>query len=1045
MAGELPMSDIISLGLWIKRRRKALDLTQDELAQRVGCSLNLIQKIEADARRPSREIAALLADTLELAADEQAPFIQAARVELGADRLAPPAQSVARGAFVPTPALASQPVPTATPAIALPSGTVTFLFTDIEGSTQLWEQHPQAMPAAIERHNAILSAAIARHGGVVFKLVGDAVYAAFASAPEALAAALSAQRALHAEAWGATGLLRVRMALHTGSAAARDGDYLGLPLSRVARLLAAGHGGQILLSLATQELLRDQLPDDTALRDLGVYRLKDLARPESIFQVVVPDLPADFPPLNTPGIRRTNLPTSPTPLIGREHELAQLGALLHQPDTRLLTLTGPGGIGKTRLALELAGAVLEQFLDGVWLVELAALADPALIVPTIAAVLELREDPGRPLLTTLTTYLRERQPLLILDNCEHLIDACAQMSSTLLQACPRLRLLASSREPLGVAGEAFFRVPALAAPDPHQLPPLDQLMRYPAVQLFVERARTVQPAFIVTEVNAAPLAQVCARLDGIPLAIELAAARVRMLSLAQIAARLDDRFHLLTGGARSALPRQQTLQALIDWSYDLLPEDERALLRRLAVFVGGWTLEAAEAVCTLSIEHEELRQAVDDRVVLNSQFSILDLLGHLVDKSLVEAEPGEEIARYRMLETIRHYALEKLAASGEADALRRRHATYFRDTAQSYISRAESVRGNRPESENLRAALAWSQSAAGDPALALDLAVPVAWVEFNRGDYQGARRLLAQALEYAEGLIDTLRYAEVSGSLGYIISRMGDLAGGRALAEQSYTLYQKLGGKPGEASALELLGWMAREQGDAATARGLLEQGVALNRELGDKGQLIYALVHLAEVAVLEEDAASAETLLEESLALNRESYDQQSFGWSLNHLGHAAQLHGDYERAAQLHAESLALFIDLAGEKNAGVMWDWQSLGETALAQGDLVAARGWLAAALRLCDELGDPVMIAWCLAGLGSAAALDEEPERAARLWGAAERLRAALGCRPAPAARATYERAVALARAQLGEEVFAAEWEAGGALTLEQTIAEALAPI
>jgi len=1039
------MGDIISLGLWIKRRRKALDLTQDELAQQVGCSLNLIQKIEADARRPSRDIAARLADTLVLAGDERAAFIQAARAELGADRLAPPTQTIERGVFVRatlTPAVAGQPAPTAKPATPLPSGTVTFLFTDIEGSTQLWEQHPQAMSAAIERHNTILSAAIATQGGVVFKLVGDAVYAAFASAPNALAATLSAQRALHAEAWGAIGALHVRMALHTGTAEARDGDYLGPPLNRAARLLAAGHGGQILLSLATQELARDQLPDDMALRDLGVHRLKDLARPESIFQVVVPDLPSDFPPLNTPGIRRTNLPTQPTPLIGRASELAQLGVLVHQPDTRLLTLTGPGGIGKTRLALELVGVVLEQFPDGVWLVELAPLVTPALIVPAIAAVLEVREDPGRPLLTTLTTYLRERQPLLILDNCEHLIDACAQVSATLLQACSRLRLLATSREPLGVAGEAFFRVPALTVPDPHQLPPLDQLMRYPAVQLFVERARTVQPAFSVTETNAALLAQICARLDGIPLAIELAAARVRLLALAQIAARLDDRFHLLTGGARSALPRQQTLQALIDWSYELLPEEERALLRRLAVFVGGWTLEAAEAVCKLSIENEELRKAVDDRVVLNSQFSILDLLGHLVDKSLVEAEPGEETARYRMLETIRQYALEKLVASGEEDALRRRHASYFHDTAQSYTPQHEWQRGKTLESDNLRAALAWSQSAAGDPALALELAHTVAWVEYNRGDYQGARRLLAQALEYAEGLIDTLRYAQTSMSQGNFVGNMGDLAASRVLFEQGYTLFQKLGDKPGEIYALLKLGWVAREQGDAAAARVLLEQGVALSRELGDKVKLLYTLLTLAEVAVLEEDAASAERLLEESLVLSREDNGQQAIGWTLNHLGHAAQLRGDYDRAAQLHAESLAVFIDLMGEKNDGVTWAYQSLGETALGQGDLPAARGWLVADLRLCREMGDRVSSVWCLAGLGSAAAFDEEPERAARLWGAAERLRAALGCRPAPAARATYERALAMTRAQIGEEAFAAAWAEGRAMSLEEAIAYAL---
>jgi len=827
------MDEPASIGYWVRHRRKALDLTQADLARKVGCAEVTIQKIEADERRPSAQIATLLAEQLQIPPDERAAFLSAARGELIPER--------------------------------------------------------SASPATATR-----------------------------------------------------------------------------PSSRAARTSAPPH----------------------------------------------------------------NLPSALTSFVGRTRELATTAAML--AETRLLTLTGPGGSGKTRLALELAGAVLEQFPGGVWLVELAPLADAMLIVPAIAAVLQVREDPGRPLLTTLTTYLRERRPLLILDNCEHLIDACAQVSTTLLQACPRLRILASSREPLGVAGESFFRVPALTVPDPHQLPPLEQLGQYEAVQLFVARAGVGQTAFALTATTAAPLAQICARLDGIPLAIELAAARVRMLPLAQIAARLDDRFHLLTGGSRTAVPRQQTLQALIDWSYDLLPEEERALLRRLAVFVGGWTLEAAEAITTLNVSTFE-------------RSNVLDGLGHLVDKSLVEVEPGEETARYRMLETIRQYALERLAASGEKDALRRRHASYFRDAARSYISQRDRARGITPESDNLRAALAWSQSAVGDPALALDLAHTLALAVFMRGDSQGARRLLAQALEYAEGLIDTQRYAEASLSQGIFIGGMGDLVASRALFEQSYMLYQKLGDKSGEADALERLGWVAREQGDAITARIWLAQSIALCHDLGNKQLLLETLTTLAEVAVLEEDAASAETLLDESLALNREYNNQNFMAWTLNHLGHAAQLRGDYDRAAQLHAESLALFIDLLGEKNYALTWVWQSLGETALAQGNLATARNWLTAALRLCCEMDDRVASAWCLAGLGSAAALDEQPERAARLWGAAERLRTALGCRPAPAARATYERAVALACAQLGDEAFSAAWAAGAALSLDQAIAFALEPV
>ncbi|MGH8946795.1 MAG: adenylate/guanylate cyclase domain-containing protein [Acidimicrobiia bacterium] len=589
-------------------------------------------------------------------------------------------------------------------------GAVTFLFTDIEGSTRLWDRHPEAMRQALAAHDELVRKGVESQGGRIFKHTGDGVAAAFASAADALKASVEIQRRMTETAHPDIGVLTLRMAVHTGEAEERDGDYFGPPLNRTARLLSVAHGGQILVGHVTEQLAVGSLGEGVSLADLGEHRLQDLARVERIFQLKVAGLAGDFPPLRTPDIVPNNLPTLATSFVGRAQELAEVEKLIR--GARLVTVTGVGGAGKTRLALQVAAELGNEFRGGIWLIELASITDPELIDAGAGDALGVGQQSGRSIREAIIDYLAEQEALLIVDNCEHLIHGAAEFIAEVMARAPGCRVIATSRELLGVGGEVAYGLRSLELPRRDESPPLSELARYDAVKLFLERAQAGLPNFRLTTQAAPAVTEICRRLDGMPLALELAAARLRSFSPQQIADHLDQRFRLLTGGSRTALPRQQTLSAAIDWSYRLLTEPERLLFDRLSVFHGGCTLDVVSEVCT------------DDHL---DAFTVLELLPSLVDKSLVAVDTEGTEARYRLLETLRQFARDRLDETGTADEFRRRHARFFRDLA---IEAGQHIRGPDETSwwaridtelDNLRQAMTWAMEA-GEPELALETA-----------------------------------------------------------------------------------------------------------------------------------------------------------------------------------------------------------------------------------------------------------------------------------------------------------------------------------
>ena len=852
----------------------------------------------------------------------------------------------------------------------LPSGTVTFLFTDIEGSTKLLHALGRERYATVlTEHQRLLREVWRRHAGHEVDTEGDAFLVAFARASQALAAAADAQRTLAMQAWSDGQTLRVRIGVHSGEATHAGGKYVGVAVHRGARICAAAHGGQILVSQTTRELAADEELSDLTYRDLGEHRLKDLTHAQRLYQLSGEGLEREFPPPKTLENRPTNLPVQPTPFLGRERELGEVKELLLRNDVRLLTLTGPGGTGKTRLALQLAAELVERFPNGVFLVTLAPVTDPELVLPTIAQTLGVREQPGHPLGETLQADLREKELLLLLDNFEQVEAACSDVAA-LLESSRHLKVVVTSRAPLHVAAEHEYAVSPLAEEQ--------------AVELFFERAQAVKASFEL-ERNRSTVVEICRRLDYLPLAVELAAARVKLLPPPALLGRLDERLKLLTGGARDRDERQRTLRGAIDWSYALLSEEEKLLFRRLAVFAGGWTLEAAEEVCAPE-----------------GEIDVLDGLGSLLDKSLIRQSAEGDEPRFAMLETIREYAFDQLRLCGEDETQRTRHADHYLRRAErendAYLGGGDQRAGTQwflQEEANLREAFDWAvRRRDSDAALRFVWALWRFWA--NRGLFRQARAMCDAALA-------------LDGSAT-------SLARGRALAAASE---------------------IARFQGDVARARAEKEEAAPLLRQAGEPGWVAAIMNDLGDMLANEGELEKAEALHRESLEIRRQAGQERSSRatWS---LGYVCMLRGDYGEARGYFEE--ALEIDRVAEMEENIAATLETLAESVRREGDVARARELFREAMEIWMGLGALPAASDILNGVGKIAAAEGELRHAARLWGAAERL-----CRQSGYAspfQAEQDEALRQARDALGPEELERALEEGRTMSDEEIVAAVL---
>lgn len=905
----------------------------------------------------------------------------------------------------------------------LPTGTVTFLFTDVEGSTRRWEQRKDAMAAAIERHDALLQRAVENHGGYLFKRTGDGMCAAFSLASDALQSALEAQHALAQEDFTAIDGLRVRMALHTGEAQERNGDYFGQAVNRTARLLAVGHGGQILASGLTAALLKSQT-SAAGFIDLGTHRLKDLTEPEHVFQLSGEIAQREFPPLRSLDALPNNLPLQLTSFIGREDELAALTARLQT--TRLITLAGTGGVGKTRFAIQIGGDVADDYSDGVWFVELAAITDPELVPAVVASALNIRDSQHRTVAESIVTSLGTKRALLILDNCEQVIEAAAKLAGTILQTCPNARIIATSRQALGITGEWIHRVPSLSLPTSTRGLTARDAVRYGAIALFVERATASNDQFSLTDENAKDVAEICRRLDGIALAIELAATRVKVFTARQLNAHLKERFDLLTGGNRMELPRHQTMRALIDWSYDLLDAAEKTFFRRAAIFAGGFSMEAATFACGETL----------------GDSAVLDLTVSLVEKSLLNAETGSGTMRYRFLESTRAYGLDKLNDSSERSTIARKHAEFYNavasraDDAFYTVPQKEWFAQVRREIDNMRGALLWSLFEKCDPVVGAGLAGALGRFWYEVGQVSEGKQWIDRALE----LLSEVQFPHIAARVWLARAVLTEGLESCRAAEKACQLYEALGDRRGLGFALREHGLALRQVGNLTQAEAELSRAAALLNEVQEAGGFAIALNTLGSIFAFRGEFGPARKNYERALEAARVHNAEFAIMMSYLHLADLEYQCGNFDVAIQDATEALRL---AEGNKSSRLPANLHvNLAAYQIAAGRLPEAAKDAREALSMLRDIQNSYQIAIAVQHLALIAALGSDVERAALLIGFVDAYFAKNGLERQPTEAGGRVRIETLLKECGTPESHVTQMRRGAALTEQAAIAAAL---